>query len=101
LFVFGPFEISCLSSDNSVSDLESRFEFYPNPSIDGSLEMIIRDLPNVKFKIIDFKGKQVFGPTTLYNGHSQFSLDMLPNGFYSIRLESGTTILTKKWIIIR
>jgi len=62
IFLFGPFEISCPSSNKSNNDLLPRFEIYPNPSSDGHLELIIQGSETVKIKITDMKGQVVFCP---------------------------------------
>jgi choice-of-anchor B domain-containing protein len=81
----------------SVSDvIKSSLSIYPNPSIDGSLSIIVPENGSL-FSIADISGKTIF-QSTLSQGENRLNFSHLSKGIYLVELNSLDRNQSILWI---
>jgi hypothetical protein len=84
----------------TVSELESKVNFYPNPSNTGIInaKFDFEDKQNVSLEIFNMLGAKVgaLNINNIANGKYQLNLTELANGIYMIKVSNGVESTTKK-----
>ncbi|MFN5296176.1 MAG: lamin tail domain-containing protein [Flavobacteriales bacterium] len=79
-----------------VHEPEVSFEVFPNPA--GDMLTIRTSSPGSGWSILDASGRMIHTNKTPFAGDIQLPLNSLAPGSYSIRLEFGSTTISKRFI---
>jgi hypothetical protein len=87
-----------VESENSIHELTSNFNIYPNPSIGGILN-VAKDFNNSVEMIIYNAAGQIVVSEVLNSNITSLNTSDLQAGFYSVVLRSNTVFVQKSLII--
>lgn len=79
--------------------INSEFSIYPNPVVDGTLYVQLRNYQNAKIVITDMSGKQVLSHSLISANTSINVKGVLKSGLYFVQVTSKDNIFTNKVIV--
>jgi hypothetical protein len=79
-------------------DITAKFKLYPNPTVDGVVNLEATSNSVSKVEVLNILGS-VVASTTLAEEKIKLNLATLPAGTYFVRLTSGNAVTTEKLII--
>ena len=83
-------------------DLNSNLNVYPVPSHDGSLYIESKNAQDVsKIEVLDILGNVVLTNSAKNEAKIKLNLSDMPNGNYFVRMYSGSSVSTKKIVILK
>lgn len=83
-------------------DLNSNLNAYPVPSHDGMVFIESKNAQDVnKIEVLDVLGNVVLSNTTKNEAKVKLNLADMPNGNYFVRMYSGSSVSTKKIVILK
>ena len=83
-------------------DLNSNLNVYPVPSHDGILFIESKNAQDLtKIEVLDVLGNVVLSSSSKNESKVKLNLADMPNGNYFVRLQSGSSVTTKKIVVLK
>ncbi|MBK9272462.1 MAG: T9SS type A sorting domain-containing protein [Saprospiraceae bacterium] len=97
---FGPFELSCVSFEGETNVILETVLVFPNPSNQPILSLYLETIGSTNISVLNSGGITVFSEKNLLPGLHEIDLGIQPSGLYLIKLETGKSIIHRKWILM-
>ncbi|MBI3502594.1 MAG: T9SS type A sorting domain-containing protein [Bacteroidetes bacterium] len=86
------------SGVNEISDNKLRFTVFPNPSLDGEINVQCSGITNAKIELLNELGQVVF--STTMNREQQTIVPKVENGLYMLKISEGIKTGMKKIMLL-
>ncbi|UPS90559.1 MULTISPECIES: T9SS type A sorting domain-containing protein [unclassified Bizionia] len=89
-------------SMESIDKALNNFTVFPNPVVQGnSLHVVFGSNLNAEINLFSVTGKRVLTNTVSNLARKQLEISNLPNGVYLLQVESGSSTVSKKVVIMK